>query len=705
MHSMATCYVRSIRLSSMLSPALGHSICSIHVRTCTSRKSWQNMVQNVKTSRSLLASHTGIPDSYVRFLCQETPLRGPGEAAVEEQNSETEVSKLMQSPTAVCINSSYPETDILSQPIGAKLTEKQNFDYLDPLAEDVSVEEGRDVPEMKKEMLQQKFRETLQKCTSPSDVLDLTMMYSLTGKQNSSCLSTMWEVTKKMSEEQKWLERRLMFEHPAFPQLCYQVMQAARSLTCEDLVYSLHAVVKLRVSQRTRLIQTLVRVCQERLNEFDERAISVLASCLEVMDGSKNVDALRSGLQLLVELRIPEIKSVLPLQTMMRCIGKDAPHTLKKKLEHKALSIFDQFSLPNCQHMFVTLDKMDLLSLPILDACSNKVIQNISGIPFWRLVHILQSCRNLQYRNMLLFSTVADHVTSTIYMWQRKQVIMFLSLFENLGFRPVFLLDVFAEQVMQSPDSLTLKDILITFRVYSLLNHLPEGQHQRFLDSLNRVLETYLPRIPSVELLRAVYSCCILGYFPQILLNTLLQERILNELRTSANQNVELNERMLHYIFLCLELDNPSFTKPIDITLGKLSPASISSHLGVERALHGLLGDLNMLQQNVQLPNNYCIEFQINMDRNRRKVFPVDATEAPATAVDGQRVAVLCCPASSFCFGTVHPRGKLAMKMRHLEVLGYHVILVHEQEFEKLEEEDRIEFLRSKVFSENTASD
>ncbi|XP_030065690.1 FAST kinase domain-containing protein 2, mitochondrial isoform X2 [Microcaecilia unicolor] len=630
---MAARYIRCMRYMPIFKPVVDCSIHRSHMRTCTSCNSRQKNAQNVNANKSMLTTHTGIIDSSVRFLCQETPLSSLGDTNVKEQNSKTKVSELTQSPLAFNVSSKYPNINNLSHPIDVNIEEKQDSVYMDPLEEDDSVEEKRDVSEMPKELLQQKFSEALRKCTSPSDVLDLTMKHSLTCKQSSNCLTTMWDITKKMSEEQKCLQRRLMFEHPAFPQLCYEVMEAARKMTSQDLVYSLHALVKLRVSQRTRLIQTLVRVCQERLNGFDERALSILASCLEVMDGSKNVDTLRSGLQLLVELWIPKIMSVLSLQTMMRCIGKDAPLSLKKKLEYKALSLMDQFSLPNCQHMFTTLAKIDLLSLPILSVCSNRIIQNVNRIPFWWLIHILRSCSDLQYRNEVLFSTIANYVTSTMYMWQTKQVLLFLSAFESLGFRPPVLLDKFAEQIMQNPESLTLKDVLIILRVYSLFNHLPACQHQRFLDSLTRVLETYLPKIPATELLRAVYSYCVLGYFPQVPFNSLLQENILNELLTS--------------------------------------------------------------------------DFQIHMDRDRRKVFPVDEVEASARPFDGHscRVAVLCCPASSFCLDTMHPKDKLAMKIRHLKVLGYHVVLVHEQAFEKMKEEDQVEFLRRKVFSEDTASD
>jgi len=42
----------------------------------------------------------------------------------------------------------------------------------------------------------------------------------------------------------------------------------------------------------------------------------------------------------------------------------------------------------------------------------------------------------------------------------------------------------------------------------------------------------------------------------------------------------------------------------------------------------------------------------------------------------GCRLAFLFVPLSAFCVGTTHPQGKLAMKKRHLNKLGYDVILV-----------------------------
>lgn len=108
------------------------------------------------------------------------------------------------------------------------------------------------------------FYDQLQHCGSPSDVLDLTCRYAPTARQTSSCLTHMWNTTKKMSEEQQRLEQRLMFEHAALDKLLSAAARNAARMREEDLAYSLLALVNLRVPQRSRVVQTFLRACQVR---------------------------------------------------------------------------------------------------------------------------------------------------------------------------------------------------------------------------------------------------------------------------------------------------------------------------------------------------------------------------------------------------------------------------------------------------------
>ncbi len=75
-------------------------------------------------------------------------------------------------------------------------------------------------------------------------------------------------------------------------------------------------------------------------------------------------------------------------------------------------------------------------------------------------------------RNYIIrFSAVNCAGLFFIKLFYVFQVILFLVTFENLLFRPVVLLDAFAERVIQKSDSLTLKDLLSVLKVFSFLNH------------------------------------------------------------------------------------------------------------------------------------------------------------------------------------------------------------------------------------------
>lgn len=106
------------------------------------------------------------------------------------------------------------------------------------------------------------FFNSLRNCTCPSDVLDLASESAVSTKHFTNCLTTLWRLLKNLSEEQQRYERQLIFEHPAFIKLCQQLLRDSRKMMRGDLVFSLHAAVKLGVPQNTLLVQTLVRVCQ-----------------------------------------------------------------------------------------------------------------------------------------------------------------------------------------------------------------------------------------------------------------------------------------------------------------------------------------------------------------------------------------------------------------------------------------------------------
>lgn len=106
------------------------------------------------------------------------------------------------------------------------------------------------------------FYQELQECGSPSDVLDLVDRCGVEHRCISNSLTRMWHTTKKMSEEQRRWELRLMAEHPAFEKLCHSARTNAPRMHCHSLAFTLLGLVKLGVSQSSLVVQTLLRVIQ-----------------------------------------------------------------------------------------------------------------------------------------------------------------------------------------------------------------------------------------------------------------------------------------------------------------------------------------------------------------------------------------------------------------------------------------------------------
>ncbi|XP_008586650.1 PREDICTED: FAST kinase domain-containing protein 2 [Galeopterus variegatus] len=563
--------------------------------------------------------------------------------------------------------------------------EKVKFDH------EVSNE---DVLTKKTKPLPISYRKLSQECNSLSDVLD-TFSKAPTFP-SSNYFSAMWIIAKRMSDDQKHFEKQLMFNHPAFNQLCEHMMREAKIMHCDHLLFSLHAIVKLGIPQNTLLVQSLLRVIQERINECDERCLSVLSTVLEAMEPCKNVHVLREGLRILVDQQVWKIERVFTLQTMMKSIGKDAPIAFKRKLEMKALRELDRFSVLNSQRMFEVLAAMNHRSVILLNECSKMVIANIHGCPFKIMVNILQSCKDLRYHNLDLFKGIADYVATTFDIWTLKQVLFLLILFENLGFRPIGLLDLFMKSVIEKPESLNMKNIVSILHVYSSLNHVYKCQNKEFLEVMASALTGCLHHISSANLLNAVLSFCLMNYFPLAPVNQLLQKDIISELLTSGD--MERNAHKLCILNTCLKLDDTPYHKAIDIPLPQLPPAPSYPNAKVAEALSSLLGGEGYFSKNVQLPHNYHIDFEVRMDTNRSQVLPFSDMDV-TSATDIQRVAVLCVSRSTYCLDSSHPRGFLAMKVRHLNVMGFHVILVNNWEMEKLEMENAVAFLKTKIYS------
>ncbi|XP_068165385.1 FAST kinase domain-containing protein 2, mitochondrial isoform X2 [Antennarius striatus] len=456
------------------------------------------------------------------------------------------------------------------------------------------------------------FRDRLQKCVSPSDVLDLTCHHHLTAHEINLSLGTMWTTVRKMSLKQSQCELQLMFDHPAFSRLLQQALSCVTKMNKHSLAYSFNSMVQLGVPQQSRVIQTFLRTCQEKLSLFDELCLSVVMSTLVHMEESPNVAVLKKGMRLAFKAHLPMINKVKSVYKAIPVLGEDCPPDLKEELVEKLLSMTDQISLHDCSKIMSSMASVKFHSAPLLSFCSQHIRENITGIPFKTLLSVLHSCEQLKHRDFNLFTDISDHVASMVHIWSNKQLIFILDIFKTLKFCPTALMEVFSVEVIAKPSTLTLESVLFTLNLYAYFNYELHERRQQFLDSLTQALDPYLPKMSQSELSVTVFALCVLGHFPVAPLEQLLQSSTTKKFRNEAPYMIKKQDRVFQMIDLCLRLDRPQLPKTLTVPafLRKDPLPDNPSQSWLSQSLQTLLEDQEgtTLQKSVVVENYYFVD-------------------------------------------------------------------------------------------------
>ncbi|TRY82461.1 hypothetical protein DNTS_032807 [Danionella cerebrum] len=356
----------------------------------------------------------------------------------------------------------------------------------------------------------------LAQCKSPMEVLDELNRYPISVNEIAKIFYKMWQFTKEMPFEQRQREFKLINEHPEFSALCERLTIEAGALENKFLVRTLRVTVNLAVSHDSRVVQTLLRIAQEHLNQFDLDSLCILSRTLHEMKSS-NAQPLREAIRLLLLDHIPETSNVKTLTILMKAVGKDSPLELKKQLASKVFSLSSEFTSADHFYVFSGLANIDLNHTPLLDTCSKKLAENLHDYSFTQLLTVLRCCHEGKYRNHTLFSSISKHMADTIDTWRDQQVLKILQPFEKLNFRPVELLDVLAERIIQDPENLPINDLLIALRLFSMANHdlkdiktectvnLAVSHDSRVVQTLLRVAQEHLNQF-DLKSLRILYG-------------------------------------------------------------------------------------------------------------------------------------------------------------------------------------------------------
>ncbi|XP_068101079.1 FAST kinase domain-containing protein 2, mitochondrial isoform X2 [Hyperolius riggenbachi] len=490
----------------------------------------------------------------------------------------------------------------------------------------------------------------LSKCTTPREVLDIFPTPSYRKDELFQGVMKLWHTFLALDKKQKLIERMFVIHHPHFHNLSHGIMKTAAVMTPAVLVRILHVFIHLNINQQSLLIQNLLCVCQERLTMFNEEELAILANSLERLQRDSNVDLLKYGLRLLMDIKIEEVNDVTPFLIIMKALGRTAPLNLKLKLEKKALQMIDKFTVAHSQKMFCILVDINFYSESLLNACSCKITAVI-----------------VQY-------------------------------LAHLRFRHVPLLDRYADILMQNLESLRIWDLSLAVQSFAMLNHLPEGKGHQFLAALNTVLQKHIDDIPLKDLLNMVHDFCMLGKCPRYAVNKLLHYQSFSGFKAKGQSKI------LSSITMCLMVEEP-ISNSHSLWSLKKAPSPTSEGLQTFHTFfQHFIKDPRLYLHSLQIAGTYYIDFIVSLDTQENNLVPVGDmwTEKPQTADNPTivRIAVICCTRNAFALGSFHPLGKLAVKIQHLKSLAFSVVVVPVNWFIKMNEEQKAEFLRTKIFRE-----
>ncbi|KAM5152534.1 FAST kinase domain-containing protein 2, mitochondrial isoform 2-T3 [Mantella aurantiaca] len=537
-------------------------------------------------------------------------------------------------------------------------------------------------------MCQSSTMTALNECTTPREVLDVFSSSSNRNDEVFKGVLKLWHTFLALDEKQKLIERDVIVGHPHFLNLTQEVWKKASVLPPGTLIHMLYVFVRLKINQQSRLIQDLLVICQQHLSNLNEVELAILANTLEWLSSDKNVDMLKFGLRLLVDMKIEELNEVTPLLTVMKAVGRIAPLRLKLKLENKALEMVDRFNVTQSESIFCVLADIHFYSEQLLDACSRKLI-DIDELSYAEIVSLLSCCCELNYSNERLLTVLGNQIMKTICLWKPLQLAMILHYFAQLRFRHVPLLDRYADIFTSNLNSVNIWDLSEATKVYSVLNHLPEKMTHRFLEAVNTSLQAHLDSIPPEKLHDIIYNLCVLGICPDIAINKLLQ----------YENSLNLKEHgFLMHSNLSLMANKPFSNSHSLHFLKKVAPTTSEDIVTFHTDMKDFIKNPDLYQYSMQLANTYYIDFILALDIQENELVPVGDIQTADCSENIIRIAVLCCTPNAFALGTLHPLGHLALKIRNIKSSGFSVVVVPVHRFVEMTEKQRVEFLKTVIF-------
>ncbi|PIO23753.1 hypothetical protein AB205_0169280, partial [Aquarana catesbeiana] len=442
----------------------------------------------------------------------------------------------------------------------------------------------------------------------------------LTLEHVTCAMNLLWQFHKVKSDELSSVDH--IRKHPEFISLCTVVENNIDVMEDSELVAILNTVDSLQVDAHSSLVQRLVTEGWRRLERLDPLSLSTFAACLRRQNMTRS--PLMGQIASIVDLCLDDVED--PVHMFSSSVPSDVSQTIK------AMSLLSPNKIDE-----VVLSKLD----DIIAQCN---IYDLSHMTFV-VTRLLQSAHMPDRKNLM-------KLLKELYSYRLKRV-------SEAKCLDSLILELKNKEIFNQMDTALVEATLHTCQRFihqlSLKNVIP-------FSILVLRANTHYSLSPHFLVLTA-YALALAGYFPKELIKAIFSTNFLLRFDSQLDAlNYRINKRLRLFLMelnraVCIE--HPEYGVPWfhEQYCQQLLQRDFEYILDKER------NPIAYVQEDV-LPSYLPSMCESDSHLQENKPLPAGA----------QRVAVDFLHPWALLRNSPHVKGLFAMKKRHLEILGYHVI-------------------------------
>ncbi|XP_003800901.1 FAST kinase domain-containing protein 1, mitochondrial [Otolemur garnettii] len=378
-------------------------------------------------------------------------------------------------------------------------------------------------------------------------------------------------------------------------------------------------------------------------------------------------------------------------------------------------------------HMYsssiTTMKQLKLLKK--LNDCGHQILQQSNSL------NLLWEDLRFSKGDWLLDSLLKETIATLQRLMEEinyKNVAGIASFISRTNYLSTLLLDRIASVVVQQIEKIQPFAIFAIILPFSVLNYDPP-QRDEFFGTCMQHLNSQLGMLDPLALVFLGFSLATLEYFPEDLLKAIFNIKFLARLdsqleilSSSLRKKVQFRLMELNRA-VCLEC--PEFQIPwFHDRFCQRYNKDIGSMDGAQQQIYKMiaevLGGVNYVKASVLTPYYHTVDFECILDKRKKPLsygkhnitlgkLPEIHWESNTQIVGSrlppgaERIALEFLDSKAFCKNLPHIKGQSAMKIRHLEILGYHVIQIPHFEWNSMAlstKDARMDYLRECIFRE-----